>query len=259
MVLAVLAAIISGLPVPQDRSHFPELFSYHRPAVTMDITAEGASSLPRTSPSSALAVPGSSLGWSLLYLGRKARSAGLQVPLDPKLFRNKFYYRRSSTASSRHASPRIAVAAVVHFFDEFLINGLLVGCACTPHRRRNWKHLPPHAEREPAGTYTLLFGAGIIVVIYLTVFVSLERDGLLLFLLLIPAVAALAFHRWGSGSFDAWHGHRGSGGQSRLSRPRPRLHSGKPTARSLDRSPFGARPQSSPAILTSRAGPLWTA
>ena len=60
------------------------------------------------------------------------------------------------------------VAAVVHFIDEFFINGLLVGGLT-----RSTSGLGNFFRRLQSGNlqgYAILFGAGVLLVIYLTVF-----------------------------------------------------------------------------------------
>ena len=103
----------------------------------------------------------------LLYAGRKADPLA-NNPLM-KVFRNKFYFDELYAGIIKVAQD--SVAALIHFFDEFLINGLLVGGLS-----RLAGGIGGLFRRVQSGnlqTYSILFGGGIIVVIYLTVFYTL--------------------------------------------------------------------------------------
>jgi NADH-quinone oxidoreductase subunit L len=158
VILAVLA-IISGYKT--GNVDIPALFSALDPR-THGAHHEGAD-LAKTVSLIALAA-GVALGF-ILYAGRKADPLLKIAPL--KLFRNKFYVDEAYAVLVRVAQD--AVAAVVHFFDEFLINGLLVNGLS-----RTAVGIGGIFRRMQSGslhTYAVLFGGGIIVVIYLTVFI----------------------------------------------------------------------------------------
>ena len=83
-----------------------------------------------------------------------------------KVFRNKFYLDEFYLVLVRFFQD--TVAAVVHFIDEFFINGLLVGGLA-----RSTSGLGNFFRRLQSGNlqgYAILFGAGVLLVIYLTVF-----------------------------------------------------------------------------------------
>jgi NADH-quinone oxidoreductase subunit L len=83
-----------------------------------------------------------------------------------KIFRNKFYLDELYLKLVRVFQD--CVAAIIHFFDEFIINGLLVGGLS-----RSAAGLGNLFRRMQSGNlqvYSLLFGGGILLVIYLTVF-----------------------------------------------------------------------------------------
>ena len=83
-----------------------------------------------------------------------------------KLFRNKFYLDEIYLRIVRFTQDK--VAAFLHFLDEFLIGDLLVGGLA-----RSATGLGNAFRRLQNGNlqaYAILFGAGIILVIYLTVF-----------------------------------------------------------------------------------------
>jgi NADH-quinone oxidoreductase subunit L len=83
-----------------------------------------------------------------------------------KLFRHKFYLDELYLLLVKIFQD--TVAAVVHFFDEIIINGLIVGGLA-----RSTAGLGGLLRRMQTGNlqvYALLFSAGILLVVYLTVF-----------------------------------------------------------------------------------------
>jgi NADH-quinone oxidoreductase subunit L len=83
-----------------------------------------------------------------------------------QVFRNKFYIDELYLKIVRIGQD--CVAAIIHFFDEFIINGLLVGGLS-----RSVGGLGNLFRRMQSGNlqiYALLFGGGILLVVYLTVF-----------------------------------------------------------------------------------------
>jgi NADH-quinone oxidoreductase subunit L len=85
-----------------------------------------------------------------------------------RIFRHKFYLDEFYLHIVRIFQD--AIAAVVHFFDEFIINGLLVGGLS-----RATAGIGGLLRRMQSGNiqyYALLFGAGILLVVYLTVFLG---------------------------------------------------------------------------------------
>jgi len=83
-----------------------------------------------------------------------------------QVFRNKFYFDELYLKIVRIGQD--CVAAIIHFFDEFIINGLLVGGLS-----RSVGGLGNLLRRMQSGNlqiYALLFGGGILLVVYLTVF-----------------------------------------------------------------------------------------
>ncbi len=85
-----------------------------------------------------------------------------------KVFRNKFYFDEFYAKLVSYAQD--AVAAVIHFIDELVINGLLVDglSRATGGIGKLFTRLQSGNLQGYAG----LFGLGVILVIYLTVFVS---------------------------------------------------------------------------------------
>jgi NADH-quinone oxidoreductase subunit L len=101
----------------------------------------------------------------LLYRGRDSDPLA-DNPVF-RIFRNKFHLDELYLVLVRCCQD--AVAAVIHFFDEFLIGELIVGGLA-----RSATGLGNIFRRLQNGNlqgYAILFGAGIILVIYLTVFV----------------------------------------------------------------------------------------
>jgi NADH-quinone oxidoreductase subunit L len=85
-----------------------------------------------------------------------------------QVFRNKFYFDEAYAKLVRIAQD--TVAAFVHFFDELFINGLIVGGFS-----RAAGGIGRIFGRLQSGNlqgYAVLFGLGVILVIYFTVFVS---------------------------------------------------------------------------------------
>ena len=85
-----------------------------------------------------------------------------------QVFRNKFYFDEAYAKLVRIAQD--TVAAFIHFFDELFINGLIVGGFS-----RAAVGIGRIFGRLQSGNlqgYAVLFGLGVILVIYFTVFVS---------------------------------------------------------------------------------------
>lgn len=97
----------------------------------------------------------------LLYFGKD------REPISIPLFRNKFYldiiYQRLVTVFQD------AVAALVHFFDEFIIGGLLVDGA-TRSAQGVGNIFRRFAQNGSLSSYAYLMGLGAVLVIYFTVF-----------------------------------------------------------------------------------------
>jgi len=103
-------------------------------------------------------------GGFLLYHGRSSDPLA-NTPLF-KLFRNKFYLDELYLKLVDLFQDTVAM--VVHFLDEFLINSMIVGGLA-----RSTAGLGNIFRRLQSGNlqgYAILFGAGILLVIYLTVF-----------------------------------------------------------------------------------------
>ncbi|MFK7909438.1 MAG: NADH-quinone oxidoreductase subunit L [Akkermansiaceae bacterium] len=148
IVLAALAIIAGFKPVA-------ELLSAQDPRV------EG-----REHPAIALIVSIASLVLGLaagfiLYKGKD------KDPVSIPLFRDKFYldeiYQKLVTIFQD------AVAAVLHFFDEFIIGGLLVGGA-TRSAQGVGNIFRRFAQTGSLSSYAYLMGLGAVLVIYFTVF-----------------------------------------------------------------------------------------
>lgn len=113
---------------------------------------------------SALGMLAGAAGGIFLYYGRN--SDPLANNPVCKIFRNKFYLDELYLKLVKIFQD--TVAAVIHFFDEFVINDLLVGGIA-----RSATGLGNIFRRLQSGNlqgYAILFGIGILVVIYLTVF-----------------------------------------------------------------------------------------
>ncbi|MFU8892162.1 MAG: NADH-quinone oxidoreductase subunit L [Luteolibacter sp.] len=97
------------------------------------------------------------------FLYRKRDSDPLSIPA----FRDRLYFDRFyDKVLVRYFQD--AFAAIIHFFDEFLINGLLVGGAT-----RATQGLGNLFRRVHGGSlqaYSFAFGLGVVLVIYFTVF-----------------------------------------------------------------------------------------
>lgn len=149
--LAIMSIIAGFTPVAEKLSpafHHPHAFDPTNPVFLLSLAA---------------LVIGIGSG-VFLYRGRE---------VDPladnpvfKLFRNKFYLDEIYLRIVRFTQDK--VAAFLHFLDEFLIGDLLVGGLA-----RSATGLGNAFRRLQNGNlqaYAILFGAGIILVIYLTVF-----------------------------------------------------------------------------------------
>ena len=97
----------------------------------------------------------------LLYFGKD------KDPLSIPLFRNKFYldeiYQKLVTIFQD------AIAAVIHFFDEFIIGGLLVG-GLSRSASGVGNLFRRYAQNGSLSNYAYLMGLGAVLVIYFTVF-----------------------------------------------------------------------------------------
>ena len=82
------------------------------------------------------------------------------------MFRHKFYFDEAYLFLVRVFQN--SVAAIVHFLDDFLIGTLLVGGLV--RSASGIGNLFRSLQNGNLQGYAFLFGAGIIVVIYLTVF-----------------------------------------------------------------------------------------
>ena len=88
-------------------------------------------------------------------------------PLSIPLFRDRFYFDGIyDNFIVRYFQD--TVAAIIHFFDEFLINGLLVGGLS--RGAASFGNLFRKLQGGQLQAYSFAFGLGVILVIYLTVF-----------------------------------------------------------------------------------------
>lgn len=85
-----------------------------------------------------------------------------------KVFRNKFYFDEAYAKLVGYGQD--LVAAVVHFIDELVINGLIVGGFS--RAAGGVGRLFGRLQSGNLQGYAVLFGLGVLLVIYLTVFVS---------------------------------------------------------------------------------------
>jgi NADH-quinone oxidoreductase subunit L len=85
-----------------------------------------------------------------------------------KLFRNKFYFDELYAKLVGYGQD--TVAAFVHFFDELIINGLIVGGFS--RAAGGVGRIFGRLQSGNLQGYAVLFGLGVLLVIYLTVFVS---------------------------------------------------------------------------------------
>lgn len=108
------------------------------------------------------------LGFTLafvLYFGKDRDP--LQSNAVMKVFRNKFYIDEFYGGLVKYLQD--LVAAIVHFLDEFIINGLIVG-GLTRIAQGSGKLFNRQVQSGNLQSYAYLFGLGIVLVIYLTVF-----------------------------------------------------------------------------------------
>ena len=148
VILAVLA-VIAGLPVIA-KAFAP---SYIEP--------ESLIHFGFTTIVSIIAVTIGVISGFFVYVGKD------QDPLSIPLLKNRFYVDEFYDKVIVRYFQDI-FAAVVHFFDEFVINGLLVGgfsrlAASTGHVFRR-------IQSGSLQAYSFAFGLGVILVIYFTVF-----------------------------------------------------------------------------------------
>ena len=97
----------------------------------------------------------------LLYKGKS------KDPINIPLFRNKFYIDEFYAGIVKWFQD--IVAAVVHFLDEFVINGLLVG-GLTRSAQGIGNLFRKHCQTGNLQHYALISGVGILVAIYITIF-----------------------------------------------------------------------------------------
>jgi NADH-quinone oxidoreductase subunit L len=157
MLLPLLAlaamALLAGFPALASRLS-P---AYHHPEALFHLNFVTGVSL------TALAL-GAGSAWSL-YRGRDTDPLASSVLATP--LRRKFYFDELYAALVRYAQDFLA--GLAHFFDEFLINGLLVGglARATAAFGQFFRRL----QTGNLQAYAILFGAGLLLVVYLTVFV----------------------------------------------------------------------------------------
>ena len=97
----------------------------------------------------------------LLYKGKD------KDPINIPLFRNKFYFDEFYAGLVKYFQD--IFAAIIHFLDEFLINGMLVG-GLTRTAQGFGNIFRRNMQSGNLQHYALLSGVGIILVIYFTVF-----------------------------------------------------------------------------------------
>ena len=136
------------------------------PAITEALNAQDPRVEGREHPGIVLAVSIISLFLGLgagfaLYSGRE------KDPFNIPLFRNKFYLDEIYQKLVRIFQD--AVAAIIHFFDEFIIGGLLVGGA-TRSAQGVGNLFRRFAQNGSLSSYAYLMGLGAVLVIYFTVF-----------------------------------------------------------------------------------------
>lgn len=104
---------------------------------------------------------------AFVFYFKKTKDPLANNPIS-KLFANSFYVDQGYAYLVKYGV--IIKASVVEFIDEFIINGLIVGglarCSAAIGQLFN------RAQSGSIQTYTLLMGIGILLVIYLTVFVG---------------------------------------------------------------------------------------
>ena len=97
----------------------------------------------------------------VLYAGKK------EDPISIPLFKNRFYlddvYEKGIVKYFQDG-----VAAIVHFFDEFIINGLIVGGLS--RLAETFGNLFRKAQSGNLQAYAFSFGLGVLLLIYFTVF-----------------------------------------------------------------------------------------
>ena len=104
-------------------------------------------------------------GAIILYKGKESDPLASNAVM--KVFRNKFYLDELYAKLIKIFQD--LVAAVVHFLDEFVINGLVVG-GLTRLAQGTGNIFRTKMQTGSLQNYAFLFGVGIILVIYLTVF-----------------------------------------------------------------------------------------
>lgn len=161
VILAVLA-FASGFRFPNLGIDIPAMFSAIDPRAHPHAIANSTHMLVLGTSIAAL-LGGIGVGY-FFYKGRDTDPLAANPVF--KVFRAKFYLDEIYLTIVRVCQD--CVAAIVHFFDEFIINGLLVGGLS-----RSVGGLGNLFRRMQSGNlqgYALLFGGGILLVVYLTVF-----------------------------------------------------------------------------------------
>ncbi len=97
----------------------------------------------------------------LLYKGKK------EDPINIPLFQNKFYFDEFYAGIVKWFQDLLA--AVIHFLDEFVINGLLVG-GLTRLAQGTGNLFRKYGQSGNLQHYALISGVGILLAIYFTVF-----------------------------------------------------------------------------------------
>ncbi len=97
----------------------------------------------------------------VFYKGKK------EDPISIPLFRNKFYIDEIYAGIVKWFQD--ILAAVVHFLDEFIINGMLVG-GFTRLAQGTGNIFRNHAQSGKLSHYALISGVGVLLAIYFTVF-----------------------------------------------------------------------------------------
>jgi NADH-quinone oxidoreductase subunit L len=108
---------------------------------------------------------GAFFAWKLYFNAEKDPLADNKIA---KIFRNKFYIDEFYAKLVTYLQD--AVAAVIHFIDELVIGGLLVGGFS--RAAGGVGRIFTRMQSGNLQAYASLFGLGVIIVIYLTVFVS---------------------------------------------------------------------------------------
>jgi NADH-quinone oxidoreductase subunit L len=150
LITLALLALFAGYPLIAGKfspayEHTGPLFDFSSPVTLVSIAA---------------LVIGSLAGF-VLYRGKD------KDPVSIPLFRNKFYIDELyDNGIVRYLQD--ALAAIVHFFDEFLINSLIVDGSSRV--AQSFGMIFSRIQSGKLQAYSFLFGIGAILVIYFTVF-----------------------------------------------------------------------------------------